>query len=1057
MNSLRMRHVFLGWGTIVALLSSLLAVGVQGQTEDTQVNFSPMPNVSVQDVAVTANDTSSATGTFKVTNNDPHYIGNLTFDYLILGPSPELKAGELVLDNAPIYTQIPSGSELALSPNEEKDFPFSLTKIPTLPKGSYRLRIQLKTQDDRRLGWSDAEVTLGNDLAAFGVIKGGAVEVESVDPATNEKRSVWLPFEGVNVDPGQSINLKANVQAIGANDLNGVVILNVRKGLLQTSEPEKVTGPTVAIPASTTQEISIPITAPSAPGVYEISGFVSDSQGSIVSSTAIYRLVVKGQSASIIRATIDKPATRANETATVAFSVVGSADRLGDATGTLEVAILSDGIIVGETTSTVQLTSAPTDGIASVQLKQNVSGTLGLRVTIKDKDGNVLATSTSNFKGVDFGGGWNKKAVLLVGISVVTFIALVGVAMLWWHRHKNGPMGPTSTYTTAAMLLLLLGIGFLVSSASVDALSDTLNLGNGIEFRNVTHCTGRRCDQSAVAKSVTYTNITPINNIPYGSQVRFDVRHEWFACDNAYTNVALNIRALQNGGTHVTSMGQAASLPWVSMGSWNRTLAPNSYNNLLFFYDFGFTLTYSGSTTIPPSAYPNNLSTFWTHGTTYLQQNSGGATVDTDEFRWLTFAPVNNSVCSGLTVPATVAAGVSFPAKVTMLNNGSTPWTTDATPHRLGFQNPQDTTRWGLQRVELPAGPAVPYGQAAAFNFNAMAPTTAGTYPFVVQMVEDGVQWFGTQCSQNIVVTGAPTPPPTLTCAGDDDDFDDDGRHNRDDDDDDNDGRKDNDDDDDDNDGRRDSDDDDDDNDGRRDSDDDALDCPIPTPTPTTSLTGADLGLTITAPASVARGSLISYSLQATNTGPQAASQAVVTVQIPATFTFHAASSSSACTQQGGTVRCTAATLSSGQSTLFAVVFTVGQNATCNSKVKNTASVTSATPDPSTTNNSATSGETTVTCGQCQDGVDNDNDGRTDAADPACHDDYDLNKPYNPTRTSETDTQCTDKKDNDGDGVIDEKDPGCHVGTDLAKPYVPSHNNEAGIPPLDPGGFRETE
>lgn len=92
----------------------------------------------------------------------------------------------------------------------------------------------------------------------------------------------------------------------------------------------------------------------------------------------------------------------------------------------------------------------------------------------------------------------------------------------------------------------------------------------------------------------------------------------------------------------------------------------------------------------------------------------------------------------------------------------------------------------------------------------------------------------------------------------------------------------------------------------------------------------------------------------------------------------------------------------------------------------------------------------------CEDKLDNDNDGRIDAKDPACHIGNDLTKPYDPTRTTETDPACSDLKDNDGDGKVDSADPGCRATITDPNSYNPAKDNEAN-PPFNPSGFQEVE
>ncbi len=93
---------------------------------------------------------------------------------------------------------------------------------------------------------------------------------------------------------------------------------------------------------------------------------------------------------------------------------------------------------------------------------------------------------------------------------------------------------------------------------------------------------------------------------------------------------------------------------------------------------------------------------------------------------------------------------------------------------------------------------------------------------------------------------------------------------------------------------------------------------------------------------------------------------------------------------------------------------------------------------------------------QCSDTLDNDNDGLTDTSDPECHTDGDPTNPdsYDPEHYSETTfpgggdykRQCEDTLDNDNDGLIDASDSGCHIDGDLNKDYVPNHYSEAVFP-----------
>ncbi len=86
-----------------------------------------------------------------------------------------------------------------------------------------------------------------------------------------------------------------------------------------------------------------------------------------------------------------------------------------------------------------------------------------------------------------------------------------------------------------------------------------------------------------------------------------------------------------------------------------------------------------------------------------------------------------------------------------------------------------------------------------------------------------------------------------------------------------------------------------------------------------------------------------------------------------------------------------------------------------------------------------------TTCGpvtECNDGIDNDGDGKIDfPADPECKSlDDDSEAP-----------ECSNNKDDDGDGKIDRSDPGCYDNGRLTGTYDPNDDNEADILPRTGG------
>jgi uncharacterized repeat protein (TIGR01451 family) len=119
----------------------------------------------------------------------------------------------------------------------------------------------------------------------------------------------------------------------------------------------------------------------------------------------------------------------------------------------------------------------------------------------------------------------------------------------------------------------------------------------------------------------------------------------------------------------------------------------------------------------------------------------------------------------------------------------------------------------------------------------------------------------------------------------------------------------------------------------------------------------ADMSITNKAPTSVTSGGTISYSIVAKNNGPDTASTVVVSTATPTGTTFSSVTpNGGSCTAppvgSTGPVNCTAATMQTGNT--FAVTLVLNVTAASGSTITDTASVSSATYDPKTTNNKAT-------------------------------------------------------------------------------------------------------
>ncbi|MBK9266201.1 MAG: S8 family serine peptidase [Polyangiaceae bacterium] len=111
-------------------------------------------------------------------------------------------------------------------------------------------------------------------------------------------------------------------------------------------------------------------------------------------------------------------------------------------------------------------------------------------------------------------------------------------------------------------------------------------------------------------------------------------------------------------------------------------------------------------------------------------------------------------------VPTQATAGQAFPVSLTFKNTGSATWKASDN-FKLGAQNPQDNTKWGMSRQFLAPGDAIGPGETKTFTFNAIAPSTPGSYPFQWRMLKEAVEWFG-DFSPNVTISAVPAAPPAI-------------------------------------------------------------------------------------------------------------------------------------------------------------------------------------------------------------------------------------------------------------------------------------------------------
>jgi uncharacterized membrane protein len=113
----------------------------------------------------------------------------------------------------------------------------------------------------------------------------------------------------------------------------------------------------------------------------------------------------------------------------------------------------------------------------------------------------------------------------------------------------------------------------------------------------------------------------------------------------------------------------------------------------------------------------------------------------------------NNAVFIEQSVPATMQAGESYDARISMRNTGYNSWTASH-QYRLALLTKSED--WGRLRVELPA--TVEPEATVTFDFKVTAPREPGIYSFRWGMIQDGVQVFGEAAPEVLIKVTAPTP-----------------------------------------------------------------------------------------------------------------------------------------------------------------------------------------------------------------------------------------------------------------------------------------------------------
>jgi len=350
-----------------------------------------LPRIYASSANANVDERNFVVGSFSMRNSEDSSVGDIQYEIQILDPLPVVPEGQLVSDNSAIFDRIRSSDVFMLKANEFRVVPFSY-QAPSGLSGSFRLRIQIVTANDRDLGWGDKDIKL-NGTQSFITLEATGVNVDSTDPITKERKNQWSSLEGINVNPKQKISLSADLNNVGQKQISGKIDIKVKRFLYKDAETIKTTGEKISLEGGASKQIIIPITTQVNPGAYIVLVSILDNEGKKVSGVGEYRYVVRGQTASVASVQIKDFPKYQDSLAQIDFVVAGSADRVTPVKGFLEFILSDKNGQLGQGEKTFEIKNVfPAKGSAKIALTRPLCGTPEVTIIVKNTANVVLDT-----------------------------------------------------------------------------------------------------------------------------------------------------------------------------------------------------------------------------------------------------------------------------------------------------------------------------------------------------------------------------------------------------------------------------------------------------------------------------------------------------------------------------------------------------------------------------------------------------------------------------------------------------------------------------------------
>lgn len=503
------------------------------------------------------------TGSFHVLSMDRNSHSDVRYRFELISRKVKPE-GNIITDDSPtFYSKTLSEDVLTLTPKEVKDVPFTYT-LPVVPKGDYRLRIQLTNSKSRDMGWDDIDVSVEGDSFSYATLTTGPLEVAEYP---DQK---FQPDQGPNITAGTAFTINAIASLGGGDSETSVVpsldISSFSKG--GKSITNKQFDPLTIDPGVETS-LTLQLNALEEPGVY-VGQLVlrSASTNAIMSPVIEYRWIVRGGTASIFGLRLEEVVSRKGDILRVATDLVGPADAETKMTASLEFEVIDDNGVAGSFSVPDELSIdyAVTSGIASITLTRDLGLNPKLHAMLRDSSGTQLdeytipipvsVHTTSTVSTTDYR---NLKMI----IGVIGLICVV-TGLLIWRRKKASPVLPLIiiAFISAAFLYPSMG-----SRAAVCTPQEPST--NGIELSRAR----KGCDPGVTGgwevvgnRPITQLFINrPIHDAPAGTYSRDSVplefRLTYTSCGNRLGGTVVYADYLGSGGK-ISTVDNPAGNTW---------------------------------------------------------------------------------------------------------------------------------------------------------------------------------------------------------------------------------------------------------------------------------------------------------------------------------------------------------------------------------------------------------------------------------------------------------------------------------------------------------------